>query len=83
MTGGIPRHGEKGVYERTNPDYVDERIARMAQDYLSLDGHWRGVFLAGLTKVDREAVQALIDQKVRVVRGKPPIDPGTLPAEGA
>lgn len=45
-----------GNYERTDPDYRDKRIARMRDEYNSLPKEWKGSYLAGLDRSDRDAV---------------------------
>ncbi len=46
----IIRIGDKEVYEKTNPDYNDEKIARIARDFRACPKEWQGVFLAGLSR---------------------------------
>ena len=45
-----------GNYERTDPDYLDKRIARMRAEYNSLPKEWKAQYLNGLSRIDREEV---------------------------
>jgi len=48
-----PGGGLGNGYEQTDPDYVDKRIARMRQEYYSLDIKWRVQYLNGVSDADR------------------------------
>lgn len=41
--------GDKEVFERTDPDYMDKRMSKLVADYQSCPKEWKGVFLAGLS----------------------------------
>ena len=43
-------------FDQTDPDYEHHRLQRMRAEYRSLPPEWRGMYLAGLTKKDAEAV---------------------------
>ena len=42
--------GDRGNYERTDPDYEDKRMAQICRDFDACPKEWRDTFLAGLTK---------------------------------
>ena len=46
--------GDKGIYERTDPDYVDKRLEQIARDYSECPKEWQGESLAGLSAKDRQ-----------------------------
>lgn len=50
---GWSRVGTGATFERTNPDYVEEHIARLARQYYECPRAWRREFLAGLDYRDR------------------------------
>lgn len=52
-----------GGYERLDPDFDLKRIQRMRAEYLSLDGHWRQMYLNGLVKSDQVALDRLLNPK--------------------
>ena len=45
--------------ERTDPDYAEKRISKMAREILSLAPKDRGTYFAGLEREDRNALQVL------------------------
>lgn len=49
---GSNRGGVGGGYERTDPDYDQNRINRLRKEYDSLEGRWRETYLKGLSKSD-------------------------------
>ena len=49
--------GQTGSYERTDPDYNDKRLAKLAQDYRSCPAQWQVTFIDGLTNADVRALQ--------------------------
>jgi hypothetical protein len=53
---GSNRGGCGGGFERTNPDYDSEKLRRLRADYDALEPRWRDVFLAGLSRFEREMV---------------------------
>lgn len=57
---GGNRGGCGGGYERTDPDFEVKRIARMKDEYLSLDTRWRQTYLDGLAKADQFALDRLL-----------------------
>jgi hypothetical protein len=48
--------GQTGQYERTDPDYNDKRIAKLAKDYTDCPKEWRETFLAGLSTSDIKSI---------------------------
>jgi hypothetical protein len=54
-TRGIAKTG-RSQYERTNPDYVDETVSRLARDYNECPKEWRKTFIEGLRLEDRRAL---------------------------
>lgn len=46
--------GDKSIYERTDPDYEDKRLAQLAKDYAECPKEWQGEFLVGLSAKDRQ-----------------------------
>ena len=62
-TNRVIRLGHSGSYERTNPDYIDDKIARLTQDYEDCPKEWRKTFLAGLQKKDAEEILRRTEQK--------------------
>lgn len=60
---GIIHIGDKEVYERTNPDYVDERAAKLASDYQKCPKEWRNTFIAGLDSKDWNALKEILERK--------------------
>jgi len=52
-------HLESGSkFDQTDPDYDEHRLQRMRAEYRSLSPEWHGLYLAGLSKKDAEAVVA-------------------------
>ena len=49
---GSNRGGCGGGYEATNPDYADEHLAKLRQDYLSCPPEWRECFTRGLSRFE-------------------------------
>lgn len=56
--GRIPREGERRISDPTDPEWEDKRLNRMAEEYNSLDEHYRQVYLEGLGWRDLEALKA-------------------------
>jgi hypothetical protein len=46
----------RSQYERTNPNYVDETVSRLARDYAKCPQEWRKTFIEGLRIEDRRAL---------------------------
>jgi hypothetical protein len=43
-----------GGYEHTDPDYAENRLARMRAEYAALtDPQWKQTYLRGLTIIER------------------------------
>jgi len=51
---GGNRGGCGGGYERTNPEYDNDKLRRLRADYDALAPEWRQTFLAGLSKFEQK-----------------------------
>jgi hypothetical protein len=51
------RLGDKPVHERTDPDYYEKKLAKMAIDYRDCPDEWKGVFIAGIDTKDLKELQ--------------------------
>ena len=49
--------GQTGSYERTDPDYDEKRLARLANDYKECPKEWRSAFIDGLPNSDIKALR--------------------------
>lgn len=58
----VVRVGQTGLYERTDPDYNDKRIAQLAKDYKECPKKWRDTFIAGLPRADINALRERIPE---------------------
>lgn len=45
-----------GGYEQTNPDYDNEKLERLYQDYIAMEQQWRSTFLEGLTRYEQSYI---------------------------
>lgn len=45
--------GDKGIYERTDPDYQDKIMSKLVKDYRACPKEWREAFMAGLPAKER------------------------------
>ena len=50
------------IVERTDPDYADKYVARMAKEYKELAPMWRRTFLDGIPSPYRKDVEEMINQ---------------------
>lgn len=55
------RTGEMRSSERTDPDYIDKRLAALKKDFKACPEDWRGCFLKGLSKLDRDSLLDALD----------------------
>jgi hypothetical protein len=53
---------DRVMVERTDPDYADKYVARMAKEYKALAPMWRRTFLDGIPSPYRKDVEEMINQ---------------------
>lgn len=41
-------------YEQTDPDYVEKRVGKLADEYRNCPKEWKQTFIEGLTKEDKK-----------------------------
>ena len=63
MKNRVIHIGDKGQYERTDPDYVDKRLAQMVKDYDECPESWRGCFVVGLSQKDRRDLEEYLSNR--------------------
>jgi hypothetical protein len=61
-----PHTEGRTIFERTDPDYMDHRLARMVKEVLGLQtNEHRLMYLNGLNKTDFDAVLQRLPKSVR------------------